>query len=201
MVEEIYATRVPVYSRRSLIMVAVVVVVVTGSNLWLNRNAPPLGYVEFSNFGFTIAHPQDMYISTSAFIGGYPSRESGQIQGSREGVGLEQFGVFWATEGLPTELESTLDYLFDIVTEENGEDFIQSRHPFETTTKDGHELVYQTFEVKDQIVLPGIIGAWNCDGKVYMLYLVKLPDVSNPEIRPTDLESKWRTFLDSFKCH
>ena len=200
MVEEIDTTRVPVYSRRSLIMVAVVVVVVTGSNLWLNRNVPPLGYVEFSNFGFTIAHPQDMYISTEAFIDDYPSKESGQIQGTSEGVGLEQFGVFWATEGLPTELESSLDFLF-MVVEQNGEDLIQSRGPFETTTKDSHELVYQTFEVKDQIALHGIIGAWNCDGKVYMLYLVKLPDVSNPEIRPTDLESKWRTYLDSFKCH
>ncbi len=199
--EMIETMRAPVYGKRNLVLMAILVAAFTGTNLWLNRDVPPLGYIEFSNFGFSISHPQDMYISTGAFIGGYPSRESGQLQGTREDVGMEQFGVFWATEGLPTELESSLDFVFEMVAEQNSEAFLQSRDPFETLAKDDHEVVYQTFEVKDMVVIPGVIGAWNCEGKTYILYMAKLPDLSNPEIRPTDLEPKWRTYLDSFKCH
>jgi hypothetical protein len=196
--------KTPAFSSRSLLLVFAVVCVVTGSNLWINRGAPPLGYAVFSNFGFSIAHPQDMYINTGAFIDAYPSSKSGQLQGSREGVGLEQFGVFWDTVDPTTDLEGLLDIIFEAAEAENEEGFIKFRGPLETITKGGHEHLYQGFEILDNdIVIPAVIGAWHCEenGKAYVLYLVKLPDLTHPERQPANLLGDWERYVNGFECH
>ncbi len=196
--------KTPAFSHRSLLLVFAVVCVVTGSNLWINRGAPPLGYTVFSNFGFSIAHPQDMHIITGAFTDAYPSSKSGSLQGSRQGVGLEQFGVFWETVDSTIDLEALLDAIFDSAEAENAEGFIKHRGPLETMTEGGHERLYQGFEILDNgIVIPGVIGAWHCgeNGKAYVLYLVKLPDLSHPERQPANLLGDWERYLNGFECH
>lgn len=196
--------KTPAFSPRSLLLVFVAVCAITGGNLWINRGAPPLGYAVFSNFGFSIAHPQDMYINTGAFIDAYPSSESGQLQGSQQGAGLEQFGVFWVTVDSTIDLEALLDTIFETAEAENAEGFIKHRGALETMTKGGHVRLYQGFEILDNdIVIPGVIGAWHCgeNGKAYVLYLVKLPDLAHPERQPANLLGDWERYISGFECH
>jgi hypothetical protein len=44
---------------RSICLIVIVVGAVTGGNLWLHRDDLPLGYVRYSNFGFSFVqvHP------------------------------------------------------------------------------------------------------------------------------------------------
>jgi hypothetical protein len=70
--------------------------------------------------------------------------------------------------------------------------------------KDGHDMVYQTFTlVESEYNIPAIIGSWYCEesGKFLMLYLVYVPDVSQPETISPKMESVWLGYLECLTYH
>lgn len=208
MVETQKVTESPGLNFRSISMIVIVVGGITGGNLWLNRGAPPLGYEIYSGYGFSIEHRKDMFVRTDGLGGGPATDKSGSFQGTLENEGLEQFGVFWITPDAipnhirPRDSEAALDQLFAIV--EMGGTQIAGRGELKTSVKDGHDVLYQYFNITEQgIIIPGIIGAWYCDedDRILMLYLIHVPDLNQPHVLSQDLEQKWQVYLDSLECH
>ena len=194
----------PVFTTRNLLVVAVIVSAVTGGNLWLHRGDPPVGYGRYTGFGFTLEYSLQKTFSVAGF-GWEPTEAGGTVQVSRQGMGLEQYGVIWGTpESMPSQmrsLEGSLAYIFGIIGMDGTA--ITDRGPHMSTTKDGHEMIYQTFNLMEQgFAVPGIMGTWYCEdaGKYLQLYLVYLPDPMNPTVDPQELEQKWLGYLDQLTC-
>lgn len=109
-------------------------------------------------------------------------------------------------EGLSTNVDKThrgaLDQIFGFIGISGTS--IGVRGELQTMTKDGHEVVYQTFTVEESgISIPGIIGAWYCEEarKFLMLYVIHVPDVYHPEIVSQEVEAIWLGYLDALTCH
>lgn len=195
----------PVFRTRNLLIVAVIVSAVTGGNLWLHRNDPALGYARYEGFGFTLEYSLQRTLRVDGFGGWEPTEAGGSAQVSLQGVGLEQYGVIWVTpESMPTHLrglEGSLDYLFGTIGMDGTT--ISDRGTHISMTKDGHEMIYQTFNLLEQgLAIPGIMGAWYCEdaGKYLQFYLVYLPDPMNPTVDPQVLEQRWLGYLDMVEC-
>jgi hypothetical protein len=196
------------FSARSLLMVVALVGVVTVGNLWLHRGGLPLGYARYTGYGFSIEYSQRMTVGEGD-LGGYgpPTDSAGMMQGSRQDTELEQFGVIWIRpKGLSTNVDKTpagaLDQIFGFIGISGTS--IGVRGELETMTKDGHEVVYQTFTVEESgISIPGIIGAWYCEeaGKFLMLYAIHVPDIYHPEIVSQEVEAIWLGYLDALTCN
>lgn len=196
------------FSARSLLMVVILVGTVTAGNLWLHRGSPPLGYARYTGYGFSIDYSQRMTVGEGD-LGGYgpPTDSAGMMQGSRQDKDLEQFGVIWIRpEGLSSNVDKTpagaLDQIFGFIGMSGTS--IGVRGDLETVTKDGHEIVYQTFTVEESVFsIPGVIGAWYCEdsGKFLMLYTIHVPDITQPELVSQELDQIWLEYLDAMTCH
>jgi len=196
------------FSARSLLVVAALVGAVAMGNLLLHRGGPPLGYARYTGYGFTIEYSQRMTIGEGD-LGGYgpPTDSAGMVLWRRQNTELEQFGVIWIKpEGLSTNMDNTpagaLDQVFGFIGISGTQ--IGLRCELETMTKDGHEVVYQTFTVEEPgISIPGVIGAWYCEeaGRFLMLYTIHVPDVYHPEILSQEVEAIWLGHLDALTCH
>jgi hypothetical protein len=194
------------FDTRTLITIIVVVGAVTGGNIWINRNNPPLGFNRFEGYGFSIDYRRDMYFEVTGLGEGSATESIGTVQGVLEYESLEQFGVMWVSQqNLPSHLEDTpegaLEYVHDLI-EMSGTQ-ISERGEMQTGSKDGHDMTYQTFEVDLGSPVRGIVGAWYCDevGKYLMLFLIHMPDVAQPQVLSQEVESKWMGYLDSLICH
>lgn len=195
----------PVFAPRNLLIVAVIVSAVTGGNLWLHRGDPPVGYGRYTGFGFTLDYSLQKNFMVSGF-GWEPTESGGSVQVARQGMGLDQYGVIWNTpESMPTRmrsLEGSLEYIFGLIMIDGT--VITNIGTRMSMTKDGHEMIYQTFNLMEQgFAVPGIMGVWYCEdaGKYIQLYLVYLPDPMNPTVDPQELEQKWLGYLDQLTCH
>jgi hypothetical protein len=198
-------TKNPIFNTRNLLIVAVLVSAVTGGNLWLHRGDPAVGYARYTGFGFTLEYSLQRTLRVEGFGGWAPTESGGTAQAALQGMGLDQYGVIWATpESMPTHLrslEGSLDYLFGLVGMDGTQ--ITERGTFKSMTKEGHETIYQTFTLMEQgFPVPGIMGTWFCEdvGKYIQFYLVYLPDPENPTVDPGVLEQKWLGYLDLLTC-
>lgn len=198
-------TKSPLFTTRNLLIVALLVSAVTGGNLWLHRGDPPVGYAMYTGFGFTLSYSLDMNFRVDGFGGWEPTESGGSAQASLPINGVEQFGVIWGTpESMPTHLrslEGSLDYTFGLIGMQGT--IISDRGTYSPMTHNGHEMIYQTFNVVDQgFAIPGMMGVWFCDdaGKYIQFYLVYLPDPENPTVDPQELEQKWLGYLDQLTC-
>jgi len=195
----------PLFSTRSLLIVAVIVSAVTGGNLWLHRNDPALGYGRYSGFGFTMDYSLDKQLQVSGFGGWEPTESQGSAQVAYQGNVLEQYGVIWVTtESLPSHLrslEGSLDNTFGLVTMDGTT--IADRGPYEYSTYNGHEMAHQTFSlVEQEINIPGIMGVWYCEeaGKYLQFYLIYLDDFETFTVDPQVLEQRWLESLEMVNC-
>jgi hypothetical protein len=190
------------FDTQTKIAIIVVVFAFTGGNLWINRGGPPLGYERYSRDDFRIDYRKDMYLEEQSLGGDIVSDSFGIVMGRLEDESLEQFGVIWITPEMEdTTPEDSLDNLFKMV-EMDGTQIVGKGEKL-TDSKDGHRLVYQTFIILDSgINIQGIIGSWYCEdaGKFLMLYLIHVPDLSQPEIPSQDIEERWRAYLDNLVC-
>ena len=199
--------KIHLYDVRTVLAMVLIVGAVTGCNLWLHRGDPLLGYSRYTGHGFSIDYRHDMRFEELG-LGGVSATESmGMVEGRLEGKGLEQFGVIWMTsEKLPPHIsttpEGTLEYVFAVVGMAGTQ--ISNKGEVMVTNIDGREVVYQTFDVLDSdITVRGKIGAWYCEGaeKFLMLFVIHVPDFSQPEVLSMDLESMWQGYLNSLKCY
>ncbi len=133
------------FDTRILIAIIVVVGAVTGGNLWINRNNPPLGFNKFEGYGFSIYYRKDMSFEVIGLGEGSATESIGTVQGVLEYKSLEQFGVMWVSQqNFPSHLEDTpegaLEYVHDII--EMSDTQISERGEMQTGSKDGHDMTY-----------------------------------------------------------
>lgn len=195
----------PVFTKRNLLIIAVAVTALTGTNLLLHRGDPPVGYSRYEGFGLTLEYSLQGQIQVAGF-GWEPTESGGTVQIQLPSMGLEQYGVIWAApDTMPVEmrsLEGALDYISGVVAMDGT--YLTDIGLRLTMTKDGHEMVYNTFFIMEQgFAIPGIMGSWYCEeaGKYLLFYTLYLPDIENPIVDPQVLEQRWLNHLDSLKCH
>ena len=206
--------RLAVTTNQTVLIMALIVIVVGGGYWWYTsyqgrqpespdeepttRSFPKTSFETYKGFGFSLDHPEEMIFSAGGNLGGFDHARPvyGDIQGIWEEV-PESMGVIWIPEEWGFDLTTALDGAFKGVAE--GGIVIVSRGGMETGEKDGQELLYQSFELSDAgVSQKGMVGAWNSeeDGRIYLLFLVTLPEVGTPK----ELHSRWRGYLDSFEC-
>ena len=140
----------PLFTIRSLLITAFVVCAVTGGNLWLNRNAPPVGYTEYSERGFTIHHPRDMRIYVEGLGQPRSTADLGVLIGRRETTSLEQFGVIWLSTDMASDLDAALDLIITAAREDNVE--VTELGEREASIINGHETRISKFTITE----PGV---------------------------------------------
>jgi hypothetical protein len=199
--------KIYLFDIRVVLAVIVVVVAVTGGNLWLHKGDPLLGYARYSGHGFSIDYRLDMRFEELGLVGGSATESIGMIEGRLEGKGLEQFGVIWMTsEKLPSQINTTpegaLEYVFALIGMAGTQ--ISNKGEVMVNSIDDHDVSSQTFDVLDSdITVRGKVGAWYCEeaGKFLLLYVIHVPDFSQPEVLSVEIESMWQSHLNSLVCH
>ncbi len=192
----------PLFTTRSLLIVALVVLAVTGGNLWLNRNAPPVGYTEYSGRGFTIYHPRDMEVYEEGLGSPWPTSDLGVVVGRRETTSLEQFGVIWLSTGMASDLDEALDLIFSAAQEDNT--LVTEHGERETSTVNNHETRTSKFTITEPgINARGAIGVWHCDegDRYLMLYLLHVPNLNQPDVLSNSVDQIWGEYAKSLECH
>jgi hypothetical protein len=75
-----------------------------------------------------------------------------------------------------------------------------SDNPLGVSVKEGHEMVYQRFNVTEQgLLMTGIVGSWYCDetARVYIFNYVTLPEFATQQ----DLLREFQRHIDFLACH
>jgi hypothetical protein len=198
-------TKETVFTTRNLLIIAVAVTALTGTNLLLHWGDPPLGYSRYEGFGISFEYSLQGRLQVAGF-GWEPTESGGMVQVSLPSNGIEQYGAIWAApESMPVEMRSpkgALDYISGLIAMDGTT--ITNLGLLLTMTKDGHEMVYNTFFLMEQgFAIPGIMGSWYCEeaGKYLLFYTIYLPDLENPTVDPQVLEKKWIGYLDLVQCH
>lgn len=199
--------KIHLFDMRTILAMIVIVGAVTGGNLWIHRGDPLLGYTSYNGHGFSIDYRHDMRFEELGLGGGSATESIGMVEGRLEGKGLEQFGVIWMTsEKLPSHISSTpegaLEYIFAVIGMAGTQ--ISNKGEVVVMSIDGREVSSQTFDVLDSdITVRGKVGAWYCEGagKFLILYVIHIPDFSQPEVLSMDVESMWQSYLNSLVCY
>jgi len=189
------------FNTRSLAVVALIVIGVTGSNLWIHRGGPPVGYLRFQDYGLQFDYPEDMYLQTEGLGTLEPSEEAGTLTVARQGVIIDQAGVIWLSQDMASSPSEALDLIF---TQATGSDQVIERGDQCTSTMKGHDTVIEFFYIAEQgLTIPGIIGAWSCDenNRVVALYYLSLPDAESVGSQAEDIQPTWELHLNHVKCH
>jgi hypothetical protein len=191
---------------RSMVIALVVVGAVTGGNLWIHRGDPAIGFNRYDNFGVSFDYDAWTNIQEGDFGGGQPTEDGGSVTASvQSNEALKQYGVFWMKpEFMPPfysgSPEGALDFLLGSAGLAGTQ--IVDRGEYSTTTKDGHEVVYQTFGISESgITIPAVIGAWYNEeqGRYLLFYLAHIPDFENIEAPNEGLVETWADVLGSIK--
>ena len=196
----------PFSSLRALLVSLIIVSFVTGGNLWIHRDDAPLGNLRYSGFGFSIDYSSMMQVQEMGLTGGVATDSIGMMQGRMEGQSLEQFGVMWfKSDQLPSHFDPSprdaLKYVFDSIASTGT--VITNFGEETSTTVNDHYVIYQTFDIEDEVTIPGVIGVWYCkESDMFMvLYLVHLPDLEQPDLHSPELVNMWLDYLDTVSCH
>lgn len=192
-----------ILNARSIIVAVLAVGAVTGGNLWLHREDPPLGYVEYSDFGFSFIHPQLL----PTYSWGYPDSASGandfggvvQAKGLWEGV-WRNFMVIWSIEAATPDLGAELDDFYALM--DSWDCVIDNKGELLSSEKDGHEMLLQTYTFIEDGDLEYIAatGVW-CEpwpslhaNRIYTLTYIAYPHLTSREL----VLEKLRQYLDTF---
>ena len=121
-------------------------------------------------------------------------------QGDMQSLNSEEIplimGVIWLQSESAPDLEDVLDTVFELAQETGLQ--LEERGSTQTGTKDGGEMMYQTFEVSNEgTTLLGAISTWYDEeaGRLYQLYVISVPEIYGEE----DLISLLLETVDSFQ--
>jgi CubicO group peptidase (beta-lactamase class C family) len=192
-------TRKAQVSTNNMVILAVAaVVIIAGVWWWTSNNSgspepspspnpsdpPEYILVTYTGFGFSFEHPEGLIFADRKLMGGvdHARPRQGAIQSlDSEDIPLVM-GVIWAQVESAPDLEDALDTAFGVAQESGLE--LEERGPTYTGTKDGGEMVYQTFEASsDGNSLLGAVSTWFDDdaGRVYHPYVVSDPEIYDVE--------------------
>jgi len=193
-------------STRSMVIALVVVGAVTGGNLWIHRGDPAIGFSRYENFGISFDYDAWTSIQEGDISVGPPSEAGGSVTAFLQSdVVFKQYGIFWMKpEFMPPfysgSPEGALDFLLGSAGLMGTQ--IVDRSEYSTTTKDGHEVIYQTFGISESgITIPAVIGALYDEGedRYLMYYLAHIPDFEDIQAPNEELVETWTEVFDSIK--
>ena len=153
---------------RDAAIILVVVVAVTGFNIWQHRGDTPVGYQLFNNNGFSFIYPRECTLREAVVFFRLPSYWLGDLQGESSGEAATIMGVVWEEEqagGVPT----TMDEIIDAAS-----DYYQiTGVGFDTaTTLGGKQVSVRGFNViVNEASIPGLMAGWvSPEGRVFVMY-------------------------------
>jgi hypothetical protein len=192
---------------KSIYLIVIVVGAVTGGNLWLHRDDLPLGYVRYSNFGFSFVYPQlfDTYSWGYPDPASGPSDFGGGVQAKKYWEGVWQnVIIMWSTEASTPDLEAKLDEFY--VALDSWGCKIDVKDQLLASEKDGHEMLYQTYIFWEDTFRPGgaqfiaASGVWYEPwpslhaNRVYVLTYIAFPELTTQQ----QVLERFQWYLDSF---
>ena len=125
----------------------------------------------YSKYGFSFEYPSGMtYEENGLWWNGSASEASGMVQ-ALDVLGSSGFGVIWDSTESDEEFETYIDSFFDVL-KSFGDD-VYSMGSRLSLSKDGHEVVYQFFNLGERgKEYSGVIGSWYCEesNRVYLLF-------------------------------
>jgi len=157
--------------REALIM-AVVVLMVTGFNLWQHRDDPPLGYIEFTGYGFSFVHPRECALTEAAVYFIMPSYWLGDLQGESQGNAANMVGIVWGRDN-----DGGLRVFSDqIIEEARKHNELTDVEEGELMELDGKQVLVRSFNIRSgNMTVPGLIAGWTSpERRMFVLYNLKL---------------------------
>jgi hypothetical protein len=150
----------------------VVVVAVTGFNIWLHRGDTPVGYQLYSANGFSFIYPRECTLREAVVIFRYPSYWLGDLQGESSEGAATVMGVVWEAEpagGVPDTMDEIIDaasYYYQIT--DVGVDAY--------TTLGGKQVSVRGFSVLvNEVSVPCLMAGWvSPEGRVFVMYCLSL---------------------------
>jgi hypothetical protein len=143
-----------------------------------------------------------MYVYEEGLGSPWPTPDLGMVIGRRDTTSLEQFGVIWLSTEMASDLDEALDLIFSAAQEDNT--VVTEHGERETSTVNNHEMRFGKFTITEPgINARGAIGAWYCDegDRYLMLYLVHVPDLSQPDVQSNSVDRIWGEYAESLECH
>ena len=192
---------------RSMVIALVVVGAVTGGNLWMHRGDPAIGFSRYEKFGISFDYDAWTIVAEGDFSGSNPpSEEGGSVTARLQSNDVfKQYGIFWIKpEFMPPfysgSPEGALDFLLGSAGLMGTQ--IVDRSEYSSTTKDGYEVIYQTFGISESgITIPAVIGVWYDEGqdRYTMYYLAHIPDFEDIQAPNEELVETWTEVFGSIK--
>ncbi len=142
---------------KSLAVILAASILVTGGNMWLHRNDPPVGWTTLDDHGIKFNFPQNMQMNLNTPPGWTQSYWEGGVIGEDMSGGAELIGLFWAT-GIANSKEDGLAFVLEMAVQENPG---LSWGEVQTKSVADYEVVYVDIDLGvEEIVIPGVISAF-----------------------------------------
>ncbi|MBN2336823.1 serine hydrolase, partial [Candidatus Bathyarchaeota archaeon] len=191
---------------RDMIAIALVVIAVTGANLWMTRGDPPLGFEEYEGYGFTLIVPREQSVSDSPatfILNGY---WEGGVQSNPGDAGI-QVGAYW-TDSSEMSQPEYIEYLYGFAEDENSG---MTHEPIEPADMGGIEVQRSLFTITaGDSTAYGMVAAFTTvEGRLFAVYAVRMGGDrggaehlltkvlthfgTTPPTKPRRLESYWPT--------
>ena len=188
----------------SILQVILIVVVITGGNLWLNRTFLPLGMHRYSQFGVTITHPSSGHVILGTARGRNHSYTEGTYLVVFDSDGQDEMGYYWfSNEMVPVSaderfLEASLNWKLEAW--ESGGVPVSRVGDVKSSKKDGNDMVYTYIEITvEDVDVPGIMGVWQSGDRVFFCYSLYIDDLENPKKDINNVTELWNQCLRRIK--
>ncbi len=192
---------------RETIVVLVVCLVLTGGNIWLHRDSPPVNWVETEQYGIKFSYPPGFRLDTTTPPDWMPGYWDGGVQGEAVSGELEIIGVYWITDRASTT-EQAIEYIIEMAKQENPGLSIQE---IESMSIGDLTVDYCWVDLETEgVSVPGILCSFRDSyGRIILPYhlrymgsyeysekmvrqLIKSMELS-PPVTPRRLETYWPT--------
>jgi len=158
---------------RGTIAVLVVCLVLTGGNIWLNKDSPPYNWVETEQHGIKFSYPPGYQLRSSTPTSWIPGFWDGGVQAEPRTDDLELYGVFWITDKAGTT-EQAIEYIVEMAREEKPGYSFKEIHSMKIGEIDV-DYSHVDLEAGD-LKVPGIICAFKDPyGRMIVPYHLRLP--------------------------
>lgn len=156
---------------RDALIMAVVVLTVTGFNLWQHRDAPPLGYNGFTGYGFSFVHPRECTLREAVMYFRMPSYWLGDLQGESQGDEANIVGVVWGKDELGLR-----EFSDQIIVEAKKQNELTDVEDGALMELGGKQVLVRGFNLRSgDVTAPGLTASWaSPEGRLFMFYNLKL---------------------------
>lgn len=177
-------------AKRDVVLFFAIIILVTGGNFWLRRDAPKLGYEFYENFDIKFIVAQENLWEVGLdddgvfdFTGQIAPNEDRGMVGFN--VDSDEIALTWVSYDSAPTIEEILELHFNSVrvnAERRDRGWEITQGETEYSVKDGHQMGYQYHQLMlqlpdmdDPLYATGIVGGWYCDDtdRAYLLYLYR----------------------------